>query len=157
MRDRDKDEGRGTPAPALESGASCVRKRAFRFVLESSARSALRSAEDEAVVVVVVVCWCWAAAASEEEEEAVLLTSDALGDPAVAFVVGCAGSLNVEAEVRVIEGALGFVSVAGARFSCFFAAVTDFGFWAWGALGARWEDASSCSFCPRRWPCVWGR
>jgi hypothetical protein len=67
VRDADRDEGRGTPASALEPGASRVRKRAFRFVLESAARRALRSAEDE--VAVVVVCWCWAAAALEEEKE----------------------------------------------------------------------------------------
>jgi hypothetical protein len=152
-------EGRGRDVPAL--GASRVRKSAFRFVLESGVRRALRSAVDGAAAAVVVVVVDWVEEAVVGVEVDVRLALDAFERAGFAFGVfeadvvvvrERAWRLNEEAECRVIDDASDFASVTDLCFSYFAAA--EFVFAGRvdrrGALG----DASRCSFCSRRWPCL---
>ena len=135
-----------------------MRNSAFRFVLESAVRRALRSAEDRAVAVVVG----WAVAALDVEEGLLALcsfetTCFAFGVPAVVLVVFVcrAWRLNEEAEDRVIDDALDFASsVADVRFSYFCLAPADF---VDLSRGYRWDLSGDGSRCSCRWPCIWGR
>jgi hypothetical protein len=127
--------------------SSRVLKSAFRFVLESAVRRALRSAAE----------------AEGGLAEDAFETTDlafAFGVFVVAEVVVVVGErawrVNEEAEGRVIDDdALDLASVADLQFSCF--APAEFVFFVWGdrrgaliLLG----DASRCSVCPRRWSCI---
>jgi hypothetical protein len=141
-------EGRGRDTPALGVPVSeCILKSAFRFVLESAVRRAL-----------------WLAAEVKgglaEDTFETMSLAFAFGVFVVTEVVVVVGErvwrVNEEAEGCVIDDdALDLASVADLRFSCFSPA--EFVFFAWGdrrgtliLLG----DASRCSVCPCRWPCI---
>jgi hypothetical protein len=135
-------EGRGRDTPALGVPVLLrVLKSAFRFVLKSAVRQALRLVAE-------------AKGGLAKDTFETMSLAFAFGVFVVAEVVVVVGErawrVNKEAEGRVIDDdTLDLVSVADLRFSCFSPA--EFVFFAWGdrqgaliLLG----DASRCSVCP---------
>jgi hypothetical protein len=141
-------EGRGRDMPVLGVPVSSrVLKSVFGFVLESAVRWALRSVVE-------------AEGGLAEDTFETTGLAFAFGVFVVMEVVVVVGEhawrVNEEAEGRVIDDdALDLASITDLQFSCFSPA--EFVFFAWGDWQGTLillEDASCCSVCPRRWPCI---